>query len=96
MVSARNFDPAKRLKTHPAVLDRAFNRPRLDDMKEKMVSTAESKADVAVRTIAFRLYHGTFELACMVLKGRKEGSRAPWIACRGAAIRNTCFFLGRE
>jgi len=28
------------------MLGRAFNRPRLDDLKEKMVSNAERKADV--------------------------------------------------
>lgn len=31
---AKNFDVAERLQTHPSLISRTFNRPKLEDLKK--------------------------------------------------------------
>uniref|UniRef100_A0A914UZU5 U3 small nucleolar RNA-associated protein 11 n=1 Tax=Plectus sambesii TaxID=2011161 RepID=A0A914UZU5_9BILA len=45
---AKNFNPVKYLDTHPSLIDRTFNRPKLDTLKEQSVVGAQSKADVTL------------------------------------------------
>jgi len=45
---ARNFDPVKFLNTHPSLVDRTFNRPKIDTLQQRSVDGAHSKADVTL------------------------------------------------
>lgn len=39
----KNFDLAKRLQTHPALLERRTNRPRLDDLAKITLPNVDEK-----------------------------------------------------
>ncbi len=45
----RNFDAAKRLNTHPALLNRTFNRPKMEDLEKLSSSMSVDREEVAKR-----------------------------------------------
>ena len=47
-IAAANFDTAKHLNTHPALLGRTFNRPRLDTLQKQQFKGHISDGDVKV------------------------------------------------
>ncbi|XP_064473434.1 probable U3 small nucleolar RNA-associated protein 11 [Ornithodoros turicata] len=54
---AKNFDFAKRLETHPAMLDRTYNRPRIETLQEKHLGEVSDDVLKEARREMKKSYH---------------------------------------
>lgn len=60
LLSAKNLDVAERLQTHPSLLSRKSNRPKLEDLKKmdlgKMLTDETAEVNTALYSLIHNLY----------------------------------------
>ncbi len=69
----RKFDPAKRLGTHPKLLGRTFNRPRLDDLASGRLASTLAMDGEALNELSKKRKKAYKELAQRMERERQLG-----------------------